>query len=179
MDNRMTVGTHRSEVADRVHSVARANGGERCQVMDMDKARKRRSIHRGKVEAADDALRTIVLDALPPRPRVALVSVNADRNHAAFGERCVGENLLRRTYGGPGRIGHNADIVRNDRDARLGDAHVLADAEVGALAEVFLGLEEDITIAIKEGSGEPPEGMVPVAIMDVKGMCCTDAPLFI
>jgi hypothetical protein len=179
VDDGMTVRADRTKIADWVYAVGRSDGGEWSQMMDVDEAGQCPPIDLFEVEAAHDAPGAIVLDALRARFRVTLITVDPYPNDAAFDEGDVRGNLLWGIRGGPRWRTHNTDVARDSGDPWFGHAHVLADAQIRALPELVLGSEQDVAVAVEEGSGEALQLMVPVPVMDVERMGGPDTPLLI
>jgi hypothetical protein len=149
VDDGVTVRADRPKITNWVYAVGLSDGGEWSQVMDVDEAGQGPPIHLSEVEAADDAPRAIVLDALHARSRVTFITVNPYPNDAAFGEGDVRGDLLWGIRGWPRWGAHDTDITWDSGDPRFGYAHVLADAQIRALSELVFRLEKEVTVAVE------------------------------
>jgi hypothetical protein len=82
--SRVAVRAYGSEVSHRINLIVLLNTRQGIEVMDMDEAGHRLSVHDREVEAAEETVRPIMPDALVSSAGIAFVAIDPNALRAAF-----------------------------------------------------------------------------------------------
>ena len=124
MEHGVAIGTDRTQVRDRVDDVFLAHHRERHQMMHMNVPEPNGSIVLFKGESTRHAAGSVMLNALPPSDRIALIGIDLDAQDRALIQRLGFCDLLR-------EIGAVASVDPVELEQCIGEGGVHEPKETG------------------------------------------------